>query len=130
MDERRYIFASFAKKAMAKIEEKKKRKKKTFYSEELDMEVEIRGLSSEELMECSEYSESALVVDKYTLYYASKSLQELAGYMMEEGMIENHLQVIDIFEVADINYLVKEVLKLSGMTQKSSFSEVEEIKKN
>lgn len=123
-------FKSFADKAVKRIEERKKIKVKRFYVGDLDEEIELRGLSSEEFNDCLNYSESNVVVDKYTIYYASKTLQELAEYMVKEKIVKEHLQIMDMFSPADRTKLANEVLALSGMKDKSTVSDVEELKKS
>ena len=128
--EKTLIFKSFADKAVKKMEERKKRKVKRYYIGDLDEEVELRGLSSEELNDCLNYSQDSVLVDKYTIYYASKTLQELAEYMVKEGILKEHLQLMDMFSPADRTKLANEVLDLSGVKDKSTVSDVEELKKS
>ena len=123
-------FKSFADKAVKKMEERKKRKVKRYYVGDLDEEIELRGLSSEEFNDCLNYSENNVLVDKYTIYYASKTLQELAEYMVKEGILKEHLQLMDMFSPADRTMLANEVLDLSGVKDKSTVSDVEELKKS
>jgi hypothetical protein len=123
-------FKSFADKAVKKMEERKKLKVKRYYVGDLDEEIELRGLSSEEFNDCLNYSDNNVVVDKYTIYYASKTLQELAEYMVKEKIVKEHLQIMDMFSPADRTSLANEVLALSGMKDKSTVSDVEELKKS
>ena len=123
-------FKSFAEKAVRKMEERKKIKVKRYYIGDLDEEVELRGLSSEEINDCLNYSQDSVLVDKYTIYYASKTLQELAEYMVSENIIKTHLQVMDMFSYVDRTKLANEVLDLSGVKDKSTVSDVEELKKS
>nr|DAW82808.1 MAG TPA: hypothetical protein [Bacteriophage sp.] len=123
-------FKSFADKALKKMEERKKCKVKRYYIGDLDEEIELRGLSSEEFNDCLNYSENNVLVDKYTIYYASKTLQELAEYMVKEGILKEHLQLMDMFSPADRTKLANEVLDLSGVKDKSTVSDVEELKKS
>lgn len=122
-------FEAFAKKAKAKIEERKKRKTKRLFVEALGEEIEIRGLSDEELSDCLDYSDNNIKTDKYTIYYASKTLQGLAEYMVEAGDIKDPVEVCDMFSPADRTAIANEVLALSGMTEKKTVSEVQELKK-
>ena len=123
------VFEMFAKKAAAKIEAKKKLREKVLHIGDLDADIVIRALTDQEFIDCSEYSEDAIEADKYTIYYASKTLQELAGYMMEHGLITEHLQVCDMFSAVDRTALANQVMALSGYKGKSTVSEVEEVKK-
>lgn len=121
-------FEVFAKRAKAKIEERKKTRRKMMHIGDLDMDIEIRGLSDQELNECMEYSENEFANDKYTLYFASRTLQELAMYMKGEGQIERELEVVDMFSRADRKRLLHEILNLSGINDNTTVSEVEETK--
>ena len=123
-------FKSFAEKAVKRMEERKKRKVKRYYIGDLDEEIVLRGLSSEELNDCLDYSKDIVLVDKYTIYYASKTLQELAEYMVNEGIVKEHIQIMDMFSQADRTKLANEVLALSGMKDKSTVSDVDELKKS
>ena len=123
-------FKSFAEKAVKRMEERKKRKVKRYYIGDLDEEIVLRGLSSEELNDCLDYSKDTVLVDKYTIYYASKTLQELAEYMVNEGIVKEHIQIMDMFSPADRTKLANEVLALSGMKEKSTVSDVDELKKS
>lgn len=123
-------FKSFAEKAVKRMEERKKRKVKRYYIGDLDEEIVLRGLSSEELNDCLDYSKDTVLVDKYTIYYASKTLQELAEYMVNEGIVKEHIQIMDMFSPADRTKLANEVLALSGMKDKSTVSDVAELKKS
>ena len=114
-------FKSFAEKAVRKMEERKKIKLKKYY---------ICDLSSEELNDCLNYSEDNVLVDKYTIYYASKTLQELAEYMVNEGIVKEHIQIMDMFSPVDRTKLANEVLALSGVKGKSTVSDVDELKKS
>ena len=123
-------FKSFAEKAVKRMEERKKRKVKRYYIGDLDEEIVLRGLSSEELNDCLDYSKDTVLVDKYTIYYASKTLQERAEYMVNEGIVKEHIQIMDMFSPADRTKLANEVLALSGMKDKSTVSDVDELKKS
>lgn len=48
--------------------------------------------------------------------------------MKEKGLINDYLDVMDIFSLQDIKKLADEVLKLSGLFEESTLSEVDEIK--
>ena len=128
LENKTITFEKFANKAAKKIEERKKKRVKKLYSSDLEEEIEIRGLSTEEIGECSEYSDNSHEVDKYTIYYASRTLKDLANYMKEKGLIKDYLDVMDMFSMQDIKKLAEEVLKLSGVFDDTTLKEVDEIK--
>lgn len=127
-DNKTIVFESFAKKAAAKLQERKKLKTKKLYIGDLDEIIEIRGLTDQEFQDCSEYSEDGIKIDKYTVYYASKDLQNLASMLVEQGVIKEHLEVMDMFTPADRSVLAKEVMKLSGITDDTTVKELDEVK--
>ena len=122
-------FQSFAKKAVEKIEAKKKMRRNSLYIGDLEETIEIRALTDQEMSDCFEYSEDDYTNDKYTMYYASPTLQELAKYMKQEGMIQNHLDVCDSISKVDRNKIVHEILALSGALGESTVKELDEVKK-
>ena len=128
LENKTITFEKFANKAAKKIEERKKKRVKKLYSSDLEEEIELRGLSAEEIGECSEYSDNSHEVDRYTIYYASKTLKDLASYMKEKGLITDYLDVMDMFSMQDIKKLAEEVLKLSGVFDDTTLKEVDEIK--
>lgn len=121
-------FEAFSKKAVAKIEERKKRKTKMVHIGDLDADIEIRGMSAQEINECMEYAEDNITNDKYMVYAASKTLQELACYMKENGQIKQELEVMDMFSDVDRSQLAKMILEISGIYDETTVSEVEEAK--
>lgn len=127
-DNKTIVFESFAKKAAAKLQERKKLKTKRLYIGDLNETIEIRGLTDQEFQDCSEYSEDGIKVDKYTIYYASKDLQNLASMLVEQGVIKEHLEVMDMFKPADRKKLANEVMKLSGVLDDTSVKELDEVK--
>ena len=122
------VFNSFAKKAAAKLQERKKLKTKKLYIGDLDETIEIRGLTDQEIQDCAEYSENGIESDKYMIYYASKTLQNLANELVQQEVITKHLEVMDMFTPSDRSQLAKEVMKLSGVTDATTVKELDEVK--
>lgn len=122
------VFNSFAKKAAAKLQERKKLKTKKLYIGDLDETIEIRGLTDQEIQDCAEYSENGIESDKYMIYYASKTLQNLANELVQQEVITKHLEVMDMFTTADRSQLAKEVMKLSGVMDATTVKELDEVK--
>lgn len=122
------VFNSFAKKAAAKLQERKRLKTKKLYIGDLDETIEIRGLTDQEIQDCAEYSENGIESDKYMIYYASKTLQNLANELVQQEVITKHLEVMDMFTPADRSQLAKEVMKLSGVTDATTVKELDEVK--
>ena len=83
----------------------------------------------QEIVDCNEYSDNEQTNDKYTMYYASPTLQDLAKYMKEKGMIQDYLEVCECIDLKDRNKIVNEILELSGVLGESTVKELDEIKK-
>lgn len=130
MDQEKVMtFQAFAQKAARKIEERKKRKRKSLYIGALEEKIEIQGLMDQEIVDCNEYSDNEQTNDKYTMYYASPTLQDLAKYMKEKPMIQDYLEVCECIDLKDRNKIVNEILELSGVLGESTVKELDEIKK-
>lgn len=130
MDQEKVMtFQAFAQKAARKIEERKKRKRKSLYIGALEETIEIRSLTDQEISDCFEYSEDDYTNDKYTMYYASSTLQELANYMKQKGVIQEHLEVCDSISKVDRNKIVNEILTLSEAIGESTVKELDKVKK-
>lgn len=123
------IFNDFARRAKEKIEAKKKFRTKEVKLNDFDgITITLKGMTEEQIMECMDHSADDIENDKYMVYSSSKELQELACYMQENGMIKEHMEIMDIFNNADRKLLANEVLTLSGINDKTTVSMVDEVK--
>lgn len=113
--EKNVIFEAFARKAAERIEERKKLRTMRLMVKSVGMEVEIRGLTEEEIRDCMDFSDESLEVDKYTIYMASPTLQNAAKILVEEGTLKQHYKITEMFTGAERTYIVNKVLELSGM---------------
>lgn len=121
------VFESFAKKAAAKIEARKRLRTEKLYIGDLDETIEIRSVTDQEVLDCAEFSGDETRNDKYLVYMASKTLQALAAQMMEQGFIKEHLEVMDMFSAADRKALAKEILDFSGFNDKPTVEPIKEL---
>lgn len=121
------VFQNFARKAAQRLEERKKLRTERLYVESIEDEVEIRGLSDAELNDCMEFSEDPLEVDKYTVYYASNTLQEAGKLLKENGTLNQEYKIMDMFTAVERRYLVNRVLELSGATGEAGIKPVKEM---
>lgn len=128
MEDKTIIYADFARKAREKINARKQHRTKKLFVEDVGVELTLRGLTDQELIDVNEYSEDSLKNDKYLVYIASKELPEIAEIMMRNGDIQEYTDVVDMFTRADRKQLAEEVLKLSGVYDESTVKEVDEIK--
>lgn len=128
MEDKTIIYADFARKAKEKINARKQLRTKKLFVEDVGVELTLRGLTDQELIDVNEYSEDSLKNDKYLVYIASKELPEIAEIMMRNGDIQEYTDVVDMFTRADRKQLAEEVLKLSGVYDESTVKEADEIK--
>lgn len=126
------IFEQFARKAKERIEERKKFKKETLEIGSIGMDIEIRGLSDTELNEIYEFSEDAVENDKYAVYYASTTLQEVAKIMVAAGNLKSGKEytITDMFTQVERRFIVEQVLILSGVNGDAGIKvkEIDEVK--
>lgn len=131
MQDKTVIFEAFAKKAAARLEERKKQRTEWLKIQSIDDQIQIRGLSDAELQDCFDFSENAIDVDEYTIYMASPTLQEAAKLLKAEGTIQQEYKITEMFTMSERNYIAKRVLVLSGMDGQANvevIKEHEEIK--
>lgn len=124
------IFQDFARRAKRRLEEKKKKRTKQVYVEDIGMTLTIRGISDEEYAEISEMENlTEMERDKYLVYYVCPELQETAGIMVEEGSLTDsgRYKIADIFRPVDRTALCREILKLSGLLGESSVRDAEDL---
>lgn len=125
------VFEMFAQKAAKRLEERKKRRRETLRIKNLDdMELEIRGLSDVELNECMEFSDVPVEVDKYTLYMASRTLQETAKLLVAKGVLQptKEYKITEMFSAAERRFIVERILFLSGTNETAQIEVIEESK--
>ena len=128
------VFENFAQQAARRMEEKKKLRKERLRIKSMgDTEIEIRGLSDKELNECFEFSEEPIEADRYTIYYASRTLQEAAKILVSNGTLKQgqEYKIAETFNAVERNFIAKRVLELSGASGDAGIEvvkEVEEIK--
>lgn len=129
-DDKTVIFQDFARKAKQRIEEKKKKRTKQLYVNDIDMMLTIRAISDEEYTEISEMENlSEIERDKYLIYYVCPELQETARIMVEEGSLteSERYKITDIFRPVDRTELCRQILSLSGLLGLSSVMDVVEL---
>lgn len=126
------IFEQFAQRAKARIEARKVLKKEELVLGSIGMDMEIRGLSDAECSEVLEFSDNTIEVDKYTIYFASSTLQEAAKVLVQQGSLRpgKEYTITDMFTQAERNFLVRRVLELSDMGGEADIrvKEKEEVK--
>lgn len=129
MENKKMVFADFARKAAEKIEAKKVRRKRTLYLPDFGEKITVRGLSVQEWTEVSELFEKSREQDMYVIYMASRELQELAAVMVENGTLQDteRYRVCDMFGYADIRYIANEIIELSGIMDETNIQVLDEV---
>lgn len=133
MDSKVITFEKFAQQAAKRMEERKKHRTERLRVAGMDAEMEIRGLSDREVSECYEFSDDSLEIDQYTIYCASKTLQEAAKIMVANGQLQagREYKITEVFTSTERNYIAKRVLTLSGVLGDAGvevIKEAEELK--
>ena len=131
MDSKVIMFEKFAQQAAKRMEERKKQRTEQLLLKDMDCTVlEIRALSDKEVSECYEFSDDPLEIDKYTIYCASKTLQEAAKVLVANGLLEEkqEYKITEIFTSLERNYIAKKVLTLSGVLGDAGIEVIEETK--
>lgn len=129
MDSKVIMFEKFAQQAARRMEERKKRRTERLKLKGADdMEIEIRGLSDTEVNECYEFSDDSLEIDRYTIYCASKTLQEAAKILVAEGKLRpgQEYKITEMFTATERNFIAKRVLTLSGVLGDAGIEVIEE----
>lgn len=121
------IFNDFARRAKERIEAKKKQRTKKLFVGSAGLEITVRGLTEQEIIDCSEFSDDSLVNDKYTMYMACRELQENAGALVDAKVIKNHYDICDMFSSADRHAIIDVILELSGLNEESTVKPVDEV---
>ena len=125
------IFSDFARKAKERIEARKKLRTKRFFVAAADVTLTLRGLTEQEISDCAEFSDNSIANDKYAIYMACRELRENAQSLVDEGVINHHYEICDMFSNADRHAIAEEIFRLSGVYDEPSvkpIDEVEEVK--
>lgn len=125
--EQNIIFHDFARRAKEKIEAKKKMKTKKLYIGDCDVTITVRGMTEQEINDCSNFSDDSLECDKYLIYMACKELQEEADSLVKAGVIDQHYKIADMFNNADRRAIAEEIFTLSGLDDECSVKPADEI---
>ena len=125
--EQNIIFHDFARRAKEKIEAKKKMKTKKLYIGDCDVTITVRGMTEQEINDCSNFSDDSLECDKYLIYMACKELQEEADSLVKAGVIDQHYKIADMFNNADRRAIAEEIFTLSGLDDECPVKPADEI---
>lgn len=129
MDSKVITFEKFAQQAAKRLEERKKHRTEQLRLKDMDdMALDIRGLSDKEISECYEFSDDSLEIDQYTIYCASKTLQEAAKVLVAKGQLEpgQEYKITEMFTSLERNYIAKKILTLSGYLGDARIEVIEE----
>lgn len=131
-NETRKGLSEFARKAMQRLEDKKIPKYCILYVPSLDQEIKIRSLTTTEVIECNalDNTDDPNRVDRYSIYLSAvePNFKEVASELKSQGTITTPLEVVEMFELSEINEIATEIMRLSGIYGTPKVRVVEELK--
>ena len=125
-ENKKSLLAEFSRKAMQRLQAKKVHKKQVLRVPSLDRDITIRSLTYNEIAECNEIDDSIdkWRSDKYGIYLAmvdpdlkaaAKEIMEAeADLPPEERTLHEPLDIVNTFEIFELNQIAAAVMKLSG----------------
>ena len=137
--EKKKTLADFSRRALQRLKDKKIPKRQTLHIPSMDMELTIRSLDYGEIMECMTLEDNGDIKrsDKYSIYLAAvePNLRDVAREIMgqeaelppEERELKEPLDIVNIFDIAEIREISKVILDLSG-AMNGKVTIVEELK--
>lgn len=132
--------SEFARRAMQSIQDKKIPKRCTLHVPSLDMDIKIRNLDYNEIVECVNMDESVDVNrgDKYSIYLAAvePNLKEIATEIMaveaelplDQRTLMEALDIVTMFTMSEITDIATQVMELSGAINSKKVTVVEQLK--
>lgn len=139
-NEKKKFLAEFSRRALQRLKDKKIPKKQTLRIPSMDMELTIRSLDYEEIMECMTLEDNGDIKrsDKYSIYLAAvePSLRDVAREIMaqeaelptEERELKEPLDIVNMFDLSEITQISTAIMELSG-AMNSKVTVVEDLKK-
>ncbi len=112
--------SKFAVKAMKKLESKKERKQAKLYVPSLEQEITIQSVTETEFYEAMGVDDNINKPDLADLHIIYKSviepnLKDVAKELKDQKVINEYIDVCDLFEIHERKTITDEVLKLSGI---------------
>ena len=138
--EKKKFLAEFSRRALQRLKDKKIPKKQTLRIPSMDMELTIRSLDYEEIMECMTLEDNGDIKrsDKYSIYLAAvePSLRDVAREIMaqeaelptEERELKEPLDIVNMFDLSEITQISTAIMELSG-AMNGKVTVVEDLKK-
>ena len=139
-NEKKKFLAEFSRRALQRLKDKKIPKKQTLRIPSMDMELTIRSLDYEEIMECMTLEDNGDIKrsDKYSIYLAAMepSLRDVAKEIMaqeaelppEERELKEPLDIVNMFDLSEITQIATAIMELSG-AMNGEVTVVEDLKK-
>lgn len=121
------VFNDFARRAKERIEARKARRTKRLSVGDPGVEITVRGLTEQEILDCTEFSDNSIVNDKYTMYMACRELQENAKVLVDAGVIKDCHDICDMFSNADRHAIMDVILELSGLNEAPTVKPIDEV---
>ena len=132
--------AEFSRRAMQRLQDKKIPKHQILHIPSLDTDIKIRNLTYNEIAECMNMddSEDKNRSDKYCIYLAAvdPDLKQTTKEIMEaeadipvsQRTLLEPLDIVDIFDMAEITDIAMKVMELSGVVKSEKVTVVEQLK--
>ena len=131
-EEKKDIFKSFTEKAIRRLQDKRIRKYRTLYIPSLDENIRIRSLDYPEVVECTELAgeEDSTAGDRYSVYLSvvEPDLKKVAQEMKDQGVIQEYMEVVNIFNRDEVTQIALEIMKLSDIIGDKKVHVVKELK--
>lgn len=132
--------SEFSRRAMQRLEDKKLTKTRTLYIPSLDDIITIRNLRYAEIADTANMDSDSDPNrgDKYVIYQgvqtpnlqtaAKQIMQEEASLAPEERMLHEPLDIVDMFDIAEIHEIAMEIMRLSGVVSDKKVTVVDALK--
>ena len=121
-NEKKRTLAEFSRRALQRLKDKKIPKKQTLHIPSMDIDLTIRSLEYAEIMECLTLEDNGdpKRSDKYSIY--------LAAVDPEERELTQPLDIVNMFDLAEITQISEAIMELSG-AMNGKVTIVEQLKK-
>lgn len=123
----------WAQKAAQRLNDKKVTRYRELVVPTFDTTIKIRSLSYAEIVDVTQMEKTGdpNYGDRYTAYIAivEPDMKALATKLKGDGQISEYIEVVNMFELHELNKIVHEIMDLSGASpnEKTKVTVVEEL---
>lgn len=134
------LLVEFSRRAMQRLQDKRIPKYRTLHIPSLDIDLKIRNLPYNEIVECMGMDDTGDPnrSDKYCIYLAAvePSLKDVAREIMDtestlpadQRTLLEPLDIVGIFDIGEIQEIATQVMDLSGVLKTTKVTVVEQLK--